>query len=149
MSNPIVFLLNTHGVWIFILVFFLYLYFVSGNRQTAVRSIYSAVTALFVSVILKELFTIPRPFMTNTGLDPIAGLTHFSSFPSAHTAIAFAFATSIYLRNKRIGVISFAISSIIGVGRVIANVHYPLDIVVGIAIGILIGLFFNSKSVDT
>jgi len=92
---------------------------------------------------LKELFLIPRPFF-ESGVMPEAGLTHFSSMPSAHAAVAFALSTSVALHNRRFGIFLFTISSIIGIGRVAANVHYPVDIAFGILVGVLVGVFLDS-----
>jgi membrane-associated phospholipid phosphatase len=54
---------------------------------------------------------------------------------------AFTLATIIYLKNKKLGVISFIAATIIGIARVAANVHYPLDVISGLILGVTIGVF--------
>lgn len=143
MNNPIVFFLNTHGVWLYVVFIFFYEYVVAKRKESAWHGLFSVVTALIISIILKELFLVPRPFVEN-GIEKTADLAYFSSLPSAHAAVAFALATSTSLHNKQFGIFLFAISSIISIGRVVASVHYPLDIAFGVLIGVLIGLFFDT-----
>lgn len=143
MSSPLVFILNTHGVIIFVIVVVLYEIFVIKNIEVAMHVTFAAFGAFVIALILKELYVVPRPFIFSA-TEAKAGLALLSSFPSAHTAISFAVATTITLHQKRFGVLAFMVASLIGVGRVLANVHYPIDIIFGILIGVTSGMFFDS-----
>lgn len=61
------------------------------------------------------------------------------SFPSEHTALAFAAATCFDLRyGKEYGAvapIAFGLAALTGVGRVEARKHYPRDVLAGAVIG--------------
>jgi len=60
------------------------------------------------------------------------------SFPSDHTVIAFSLAFSTFLFiNKKLGVIFLLAAILIGLGRVMAGIHYPLDVIAGILVAIL------------
>ena len=59
------------------------------------------------------------------------------SFPSNAAAVGFALATSIFLVNKKLGVISFLLASFYGFSRVYAGVHFPGDVLVGAIVGIV------------
>ncbi len=65
------------------------------------------------------------------------------SFPSGHTAFVFAISTVVYLANKKMGVVFYCLSFLVGFSRVFAGMHWPLDIVVGAFIGILAGILLQ------
>lgn len=137
------FFLNTQGIIIFILATLVYQYFIIKNKEATLHSIFSLTTAFILTVVLKELFLIPRPFMMNHS-QAGAGLVYLSSLPSTHAALAFALATTVALHQKKEGIFLLVIASLISLGRVIAQVHYPSDIAVGILIGVLIAMFFDT-----
>lgn len=139
--DPITFL-NTHGIVLLVVFVLFYEFYVEKKTEVALHVLMSVIFVLIFTIILKELFSVPRPFLAE-GEEAGAGLAHFSSLPSTHTAVAFVLATSVALHQKRLGVFLFTIASLIGIGRVMANVHYPIDIIVGLLIGVLTGVIFN------
>jgi undecaprenyl-diphosphatase len=86
----------------------------------------------------------PRPF----DIDPHAAMSAVAlfyappdpSFPSNSMAVGFALAASIVRVNRPFGIAMGLIAALMGVSRVYAGVHFPADIVVGAAIGILASL---------
>jgi membrane-associated phospholipid phosphatase len=58
-----------------------------------------------------------------------------SSFPSGHTASAFAFATAISRAYPLLALPSFGIPSAVGYSRVHAGVHCPGDVIAGAILG--------------
>jgi hypothetical protein len=62
------------------------------------------------------------------------------SFPSGHTANAFAWAT-VAARHfgPKLGVPAYAFAALVGVGRMEKNVHYLSDVVAGASLGYLVG----------
>lgn len=61
------------------------------------------------------------------------------SFPSGHACFAFFMATLVFIRNRRLGVLFYFVAILISWGRVLANVHYPIDVVGGAVLGVGIG----------
>lgn len=141
-NQPIVTFLNTQGVVVLVVFVLLYEVFVVKKNEVALHALLSVVSVIVFTIVLKELFLIPRPYLV-TGGAAYAGLSGYSSLPSTHTAIAFGLATSIALHQKRLGVFLFTIASLIGIGRVAAHVHYPMDIIIGILVGVLTAVIFN------
>ncbi|OGM33503.1 hypothetical protein A2803_04895 [Candidatus Woesebacteria bacterium RIFCSPHIGHO2_01_FULL_44_21] len=140
-ESPFIVFLNTHGVILLVVFVFIYERYIARRKELAWHALFSALSAFVFSLILKELFLVPRPYMY--GGYPSAGLSEFSSLPSVHAAVAFSLATSVTLHQKSIGVLLFTVAALLGVGRVLANVHYPLDIALGVLIGVLTSLIFN------
>ena len=93
-----------------------------------------------IASFVKDLFPAVRPFQIN-GYPPLTLTVPFSStFPSTHTAVAFAIATSAYLHNKRLGLRYFVIALFVALGRYLSNVHFFIDIIGGSVLGITISI---------
>jgi undecaprenyl-diphosphatase len=91
-----------------------------------------------VKPILNYFLYRPRPFVAYD-ITPLVEQTANASFPSGHATLFFTIATLIYICfGRRFGGWAFAIATLIGVARVYAGVHYPLDIIGGASIGILV-----------
>lgn len=119
----------------------------------------STVLAGAVTSILKVTIHRARPFIPpispdELGLGSNRGTTIFDngmqSFPSGHTATAFALATALsvmYPQGKRF---FFFLAIMVGLQRVATQSHFPSDVVVGAMIGILsthaIGTFIQSRN---
>jgi undecaprenyl-diphosphatase len=76
-----------------------------------------------------------RPFETQLG--PPSS-TH--SFPSGHSATAFACATVLASLAPRWRVPFFVLAALIAISRVYNGLHYPTDVLAGSALGVLVGL---------
>ncbi|TET38406.1 MAG: phosphatase PAP2 family protein [Dehalococcoidia bacterium] len=60
------------------------------------------------------------------------------SLPANTAAIGFAFAMGTWLVNRRVGLFLFTPALLLCFARVFVGVHYPLDIIAGAAIGIVV-----------
>ncbi len=76
-----------------------------------------------------------RPFVENS-VNLLLNHDNSYSFPSGHAAFFFALSAVIYHYNKKTGIIFFVVSLLISVSRVFCGVHWPLDILGGIIVGI-------------
>lgn len=70
------------------------------------------------------------------------------SFPSGHTAAAFAAAYSLCLSNRRSGKWMLYCAAVMGFSRIYLMVHYPMDVIAGAVIGMLSAGFVHRKSSD-
>ncbi len=77
-----------------------------------------------------------RPFMA-LNLQPFIADVNDPSFPSGHATFFFALAFALILIKYRHGWYYFLAAILISLGRVMAGVHWPSDILAGAIIGFL------------
>jgi undecaprenyl-diphosphatase len=105
---------------------------------------FSVIVSWLISEMVKDLFFTVRPFRIN-GFPPLTITSpQDNSFPSGHSAFSFALATSLFLINKNFGIIMFFLACLVALGRVLGNVHYPIDVLGGAVLGIFVPLFLES-----
>ena len=80
----------------------------------------------------------PRPFEALSFSALISESS--SSFPSGHAAFFFALAMTVFYYGRRLGWWFLAFAFVVGLARVFAGVHWPLDILGGAGVGISSGL---------
>ena len=128
---------NLGLIWMFISLF---LFVRKKTRITGTTAFLAIFMDLVVSNgILKPLIARPRPFLAYTDIVPIISPPADFSFPSGHTAIAFAVAFVIFeMMPKRYGIPALFLAVLIGLSRLYLGVHYPTDVLGGILIGCLV-----------
>ena len=131
-------------------IFFLFLaipvmWLVDGRKlkETTLHAIVASLVAWLVSEGSKYIFHTVRPFVVS-GIEPLT-LTwpRDPAFPSTHTAITFALSVTIFFHHKKIGFAMLLMSLAIGIARVAAGVHYPIDILGGAVIGSLVSIVIH------
>jgi undecaprenyl-diphosphatase len=90
---------------------------------------------------IKFFYNVPRPF-AELGFSPLIGESG-ASFPSGHAAWFFALAIVVWFANRKWGIWFFALSAVMGVARIYAGIHWPLDILGGIVLGVASGYFVH------
>lgn len=95
-----------------------------------------------IAEAIQFLFFRARPFV-ELNLTPVFNHGNVASLPSGHASIFFALAFAIFLFDKKWGSIFLVGAFLMGVARVAAGVHWPLDIIAGALIGILSALLVN------
>ena len=95
-------------------------------------------TATVVNALIKPLARRRRP---DRALAIVPGarhvdMPHSRSFPSGHTAAAFAFATGAGRVLPLAGPPLSALAALVGYSRVHTGVHYPVDVIVGALCGV-------------
>ncbi len=108
-----------------------------GRRVNQLAVLYALLAQVAANGIVRVsnlLYYRPRPFAAM----PVQMLFYEptdSSLPSNPAAVGFAFATAVWLINRRVGAVLYALATIFAVSRVYCGVHYPLDVVAGAAAG--------------
>jgi len=94
----------------------------------------SVFVAWMSSVILKIIFHTPRPFIKFQDIVPLFRPTDYA-FHSGHSTFFMAVAVAIFLYHKKMGYLFIFFALLIGISRIIAGVHYPIDIMAGYVFG--------------
>lgn len=89
---------------------------------------------------LKNLISRPRPCQIDLDFTLLVSRPSSSSFPSTHSAWAFGAATAIFMRHKKLGVGAFVAAALIAFSRMYLFLHFPTDVLFGIALGIGMGV---------
>ncbi|MGY1716348.1 phosphatase PAP2 family protein [Geodermatophilus sp. SYSU D01106] len=107
------------------------------SRRAALRGLGSlTVASAVVNAVLKRVFGRVRPDMANLSAGrALPRAPHTFSFPSGHSASAGAFATGVVLESPLAGAAVGPLALAVGYSRVHVGVHYPGDVVSGLAIG--------------
>jgi len=103
---------------------------------------FTGVVAWIAAHVLKVLINVPRPFDAFPQIEPIFPATG-NSFPSGHATFFMALGVSIFLLHKKAGWVFMFLALLIGMARIIAGVHFPIDILGGFALGALVALFMK------
>ncbi|MBE5952697.1 MAG: phosphatase PAP2 family protein [Lachnospiraceae bacterium] len=97
------------------------------------------ITFVTVNLGIKNAVARIRPYEVIDGLTNLVGKQSDFSFPSGHSAHAFAVGVVILIMMpKKIGVPIFAISILMAFSRLYVGVHYPTDVIAGVVLGTII-----------
>ena len=105
------------------------------------RRTYFTALVIISTVLSRSIFTEiiqfyyhhPRPFVM-LAINPLIEHAPTSSFPSGHLSF-FSVALTVWLINRRAGLWFMVGTLLIGLARVAAGIHWPIDILGGILVG--------------
>ncbi|HZB23111.1 MAG TPA: phosphatase PAP2 family protein [Gaiellaceae bacterium] len=98
----------------------------------------TSVVASLVNAVLKYAVGRQRPPSIVLDPEPLMEVPTTSSFPSGHAMSSFACAFVLARLAPRLAIPSFVLAALIAISRVYVGVHYPLDILVGAVLGVLL-----------
>jgi membrane-associated phospholipid phosphatase len=109
--------------------------FVGGRRRAALDSALAGTAAWAVAQSLKPTLDRPRPYQVDAA-ERLVAVPAGSSWPSGHSAVAAATATSL---SPHLGPVSRTLAAgfvgTVAVSRLYVGVHHLTDVVAGVAVG--------------
>jgi len=113
------------------------------KKKEILGAFFTGTLAWISAHILKFLFHTPRPFEVFPKIESLISETGYT-FPSGHAAFFSALALSIFFFHKKAGYIFMFFALIIGLARVVAGIHFPIDILGGFVLGAAIAYFVKN-----
>ncbi len=125
---------------VFVICLFLTLKGFSADKKSLLSLTISLTVGLILIRIIDSLFYEPRPFISY-GIIPLVYQPQDSSFPSLHTTVLTILALSFFDTKTKFKQVLIMPIAWTGFARVYTGVHYPLDIVGGVFVGIFSAIF--------
>lgn len=123
------------------------LWVVDGNikKETVIHALFASLVTWTISEIIKYIFPSLRPFQVNDFTPLTLTVPWDGAFPSGHTALAFALSVTILKHDKKVGILYLIMAGLVGVARIMAHVHYPIDIIGGAVLGTVVSGLTSGK----
>lgn len=127
-------------IYFLVIGVFVYLYLERDWRKRwfifAVAALSVILSRGIITEAIRFFYPQPRPFEV-LGITSLFPENLLNSFPSGHTAFLFALGMALWFFNRRWGTCYLILAAVVGVARVFAGVHWPVDILGGAAVGII------------
>ena len=107
------------------------------QKRMLLLAVISLPLTYIVAKIGSHFYFDPRPFVV-MHVHPLIPHIADNGFPSDHELISAAFASILFVFNKKWGIVAFILAILIGYSRVYTLVHHPLDIVGSFVISIVV-----------
>jgi undecaprenyl-diphosphatase len=104
------------------------------KKREILMVFFSGCLAWVLAYVLKILIHTPRPFDVFSQVHSLISETGYT-FPSGHATFFMALAMSIFFLHKKAGYFFMLFALLIGLARIIAGVHFPIDILGGFVLG--------------
>lgn len=120
-----------------------------GHRFEAYsRVLLAGLTAYMLAKFVASIYqpSTMRPFEL-MGIDPGASYLNNPGFPSDHALFVTAIVCAVWFttRMKKVSLVLAILALLVCVGRVLALVHTPLDVIGGVAIALLGAIWYSNQ----
>lgn len=142
--------MSSRVIYLAVPVALIFLFYWCINKKQGEILALSFVPAMVFAVVSKYGFNQPRPWDLDPSIIKVDGVNaHGLSLPSGHAASAIStfLPAASFVRNRLFKTVLIAVMVLITVGRLVLCVHTPLDILSGIAVG-LIAIVVAWKSME-
>ena len=144
--------LASYLIWVMFLGLFILWIYRKQLQKNQIAYVAAVVIVVFtICQIIKVAFPTERPFLLNGTVPLTVTVPADSAFPSLHTGVAFALAFGLLRQNKKMGLLFMPPALLVGAGRVVSHVHFPIDVLGGALIAFLVAMAISPKrlGVDT
>lgn len=120
------------------------------RKRAYLLALGTAATAFAIAKTLGMFYHTERPFVMN-GVAPGASYLKNGGFPSDHVLFVFTITLIVWAstKNVKVSLWLLGMSVLLGIGRVLALVHTPLDVAGGIFCAVVAAMLWYRKSLFT
>ncbi len=126
---------------IFLIILLGAIFFFEQNKQTrknlAIFGIISLPIIYGIAKLSALFYFDPRPFIVGHFI-PLITHSADNGFPSDHVLLSSAIAMVIFYYNRKVGLGLLILAILVGICRVLAGIHHPIDILGSIVISIIV-----------
>lgn len=111
-------------------------------RKVAI-AVWGALAALIAVALVQPIASAAdeqRPFVGHPGVLKLIPHAADTGFPSDHATAAGAIAAALFFISWQLGLISALLAAIVAFSRVYVGVHFPQDVVAGLALGAVVAV---------
>ena len=109
------------------------------GAPTAWRMFAVGLASLAIYKLLKHRIARPRPYVGCPGIRVCARSLDEFSFPSGHVMHAVAFSLLLSAAYPMWAWLAWSFTALVALSRVVLGLHYPSDVAIGAAIGLVAG----------
>lgn len=114
----------------------------NSKKQLALITLFAGALALALAKISGHFIYDARPFVSSH-IMPLIAHANDNGFPSDHTLLTSLIGFVVFIFSKKLGGALLTVALIVGLARVAAGIHHPLDIAGAFIIsGIAVALTF-------
>lgn len=106
------------------------------RKQILLLTLISLPAVFITSRVMSFFVYNPRPFVVDA-VEPFFPHIANNGFPSDHALLVATIASLVFVYNKPLGIVLFGLGILVGVARVLSDVHHASDIIGSFVIAIL------------
>lgn len=135
--ESIVIFLSTKGHLIVIIGALISLMLVTVEQRITLlyRALIALPLAFFTGRFLSLFIDSPRPFVVEN-TTPLIDHVANNGFPSEHTLLVATVALLVYTEHRTFGILLAVVAILVGLARILANVHHGIDVAGSIVIAL-------------
>lgn len=125
----------TYIFWLLLIVYF----WTRNERELALLMGAGIIAGAMLTYPLKFIIDRARPYDQIESTRLLTPSESDPSFPSGHTEMSFLAATIVSRFHPEYSRYLYSFSFIVGLSRIYVGVHFPMDVVGGVLVGVIIG----------
>lgn len=106
------------------------------KKRFIVSTLIACIVAYVIAKIASHLYFDPRPFVTEH-IKPLIPHAADNGFPSDHALFTMTLTAATFFFSRKLASVMFVMTVLVGVARILAHVHSPLQIAAGWIFGII------------
>ncbi len=127
MNTVIIFLASY--LYLIIVALAVIAFILSKNKKRLIMNTAIALPlSYFLGKILGALISSPRPYMIEH-VQPLIHAATDNGFPSDHVLLTATLSLIVLTRSRRLGISLCLLTVFVGIGRVLASAHHPVDVI--------------------